>query len=81
LPLATAIGALTSGPAGVLGLERGNLGPGAVADVCIFDPGGTTRLQESTMISAGKNTPFLGMDLPGVVTHTLVAGAVVYERA
>jgi len=30
--------------------------------------------------SQGKNTPFLGYELPGRVHATVVAGKVVYER-
>jgi dihydroorotase len=29
--------------------------------------------------SQGKNTPFLGMEVPGKVRYTLVSGQVVYE--
>ena len=31
--------------------------------------------------AAGKNTPFLGIDLPGKVRYTLLQGQVVYEAA
>ena len=38
LPLAVALARVTAEPARVLGLESGHLGPGADADVCVFDP-------------------------------------------
>lgn len=69
---------LTHGPARILGLPYGTLAPGAVADVCIFDPEHTWQLDTNTMQSNGHNTPFLGWELKGRVTHTLLAGKLVY---
>jgi dihydroorotase len=69
---------LTAGPAGILGLPYGNLSVDAIADVCIFDPGRSWQLDSSTMRSSGNNTPFLGWELKGRVTHTLLAGRLVY---
>jgi dihydroorotase len=34
----------------------------------------------SAILSQGKNTPFLGMELPGKIKYTLVNGQVVYEH-
>jgi dihydroorotase len=70
---------LTCNPARVLGLDRGSLAPGRVADVCVFDPQRHWTLTEETMVSRGHNTPFLGWHLVGRVTHTVLGGRVVYE--
>ena len=78
LTLAEAIARLTSGPASVLGLERGRLSVGSVADVCIFDPQISWTVQESDLVSRGHNTPFLGWRLKGRVTHTLLGGKLVF---
>jgi dihydroorotase len=32
------------------------------------------------VVSRGRNSPFLGRELTGRVTHTLVGGKVVFER-
>jgi dihydroorotase len=80
LPLATAIARVTSDPARVLGRDCGHLGVGAVADVCVFDPDEHFRVTPEVLRSQGKNTPFLGYELPGVVRYTLVAGHLVHER-
>ncbi|HRD65884.1 MAG TPA: dihydroorotase [Candidatus Competibacter sp.] len=71
---------LTSGPARILGLDGGHLGVGAPADVCVFDPAADWRMAAGTLRSRGQNTPFLGWELRGLVTHTLLRGQIVYER-
>jgi dihydroorotase len=79
--LTDAIARLTSEPAAILGLDLGQLGVGAVADLCIFDPTRHWRLTEEQIISRGKNTPFLGWELSGKVAYTLLEGYIVYQSA
>jgi dihydroorotase len=79
LPLAAALARITSEPARVLGLDAGHLAPGAAADVCVFDPETHWRVEPDALRSQGKNTPFLGFELPGKVRFTLVGGQLVYE--
>jgi dihydroorotase len=68
---------------GSLAASAGRLVEGGVADVCVFDPAATWRLQPGMLKSQGKHTPFsftsTGMALPGQVRATLVAGTVAYE--
>ena len=80
LSLSVAIERLTSGPARVVGLDAGHLGPGATADVCIFDPKRKWTLDPATMTSLGHNSPFIGQEFRGRVTHTLLGGRVVYTE-
>jgi len=79
LTLTEAIASLTSGPASILRLSSGQLAEGARADICIFDPDQHWTLDETSMQSQGRNTPFLGWDLKGRVTHTLLAGRLSYQ--
>lgn len=79
LPLSDLLHRLTRGPAEILGLPGGTLAIGATADVCIFDPEHTWVLDAGTMRSSGLNTPFLGWEMKGRVTHTLLAGQLVYS--
>ncbi|MFZ0257370.1 MAG: dihydroorotase [Gammaproteobacteria bacterium] len=79
--LTSALARLTVGPAKVLGLDRGTLGLGAKADVCVFDPQARWTLSEAQLISRGRNTPFEGWELRGLVTETLVGGEVVYSSS
>ena len=52
---------------------------GGAADVCIFDADAPVRISRETLRSQGKNTPYLGRELLGRVSATLVSGQVVYE--
>jgi dihydroorotase len=70
---------LTVRPARVAQLNAGTLAVGASADVCVFDPGAYRLINTATLKSAGKNTPFLGYELPGLVRATVAAGHVAYE--
>ena len=79
LPLSAALARVTAEPARVLGLDRGHLGPGADADVCVFDAEAHWRVEPSALRSQGKNTPFLGLEVPGKVRYTLFGGHVVHE--
>ena len=79
LPLAAVLGAVTDRPARVLGAGGGDLGVGSAADICIFDAAARVRVTAETLRSQGKNTPFLGYELPGRVRWTLVGGKVVYR--
>jgi len=80
LDLSTAIGAITCRAARVLGMQAGTLEIGASADVCVFDPERKWTVTEDTLLSAGKNSPFLGRELVGKVTHTVVGGQVVFDE-
>ncbi|MCZ6577342.1 MAG: dihydroorotase [Acidiferrobacterales bacterium] len=79
LSLNDAIACVTCKPANILGIDSGHLSVGATADVCVFDPQEWWALSEDKLVSRGHNTPFLGWELRGRVTHTLVGGQVVFE--
>ena len=70
---------LTSAPARIMAIDAGNLRVGQTADVCVFDPSAFWRVERGALKSQGKNTPFLGMEVPGKVRYTLVNGQVVFE--
>lgn len=80
MDLSRAIACLTSGPASVIGVDTGNLGVGATADVCIFDPEASWKLTPDNLVSRGKNSPFIGQTLTGQVMYTLVGGRIEYQR-
>ena len=69
---------LTAGPASILGLPYGTLSVGATADVCVFNPDLIWQLDRDTIKSNGHNTPFMGWEMKGRATHTLLAGKLVH---
>jgi dihydroorotase len=81
VPLLRALAALTLGPARVLGEDTGTLLPGRKADLVIFDPAETWRVDADSLLSSGKNTPLLGHELTGRVRTTIVGGEVRFHRA
>ncbi len=78
LTLVRAIEALTVGPARVLGRTR-TLVEGSPADLVVFDRADRWAVTPEAVASKGKNTPLVGMDLPGRVLLTMAAGRVAYE--
>ena len=79
VPLPAALARITCEPAKLLGVAAGDLRVGAPADICVFDPEQFWTVERRALKSQGKNTPFLGMEVPGKVRYTLVSGQVVYE--
>lgn len=80
LPLAQALSRVTSDAARVLGIDAGHLGTGAAADLCIFDATARFKVEPARLCSQGRNTPFSGRELPGVVRYTFVGGRLCHER-
>lgn len=79
VPLADALSRVTRQPAQILGLDAGHLSVGAAADLCIFDPLAYWKVEPAALKSQGKNTPFTGMEVQGLVRYTLVDGKIVYQ--
>ncbi|UDG83248.1 dihydroorotase [Candidatus Vallotia lariciata] len=77
--LAQALAKITCAPAALLGLPVGRLEPGAIADLCVFDPTVYWHVERRALKSQGHNTPFLGCKLPARVRATIIAGRVVYD--
>ena len=68
-------------PAQILGIDKGSLMEGRMADIAIIDPEAEYCIDVSDFVSKGKNTPFDGYPVCGRVMMTIVAGKVVYEFA
>lgn len=65
-------------PARILGIDKGSLEVGRVADITIIDPEREHIIKAEEFVSKGKNTPFEGYRSKGVVVRTIVAGKTVY---
>jgi len=77
--LCAALARITVEPAAILGLDAGHLGLGQPADICVFDPDAHWKVEPAALRSQGKNSPFVGLEVPGRVRATLVGGQIVYE--
>ena len=78
--LAHALRLISHNPAKILGIDAGSVQVGANADMVIFDPDAFWCLETDTMLSSGKNTPFIEQWFSGQVISTLLAGKMVYSR-
>lgn len=65
-------------PAKIVGIDRGTLCSGAVADITVMDPEAEYVIDRNDFVSMGHNTPFDGRKVKGVVRYTLVNGEKVY---
>jgi len=84
LTLGRAVAALTVGPAAVIGgrsRRNGSVGlvEGVRADVVVFDRSERWTVTADALASRGKNSPLLGVDLPGRVLLTMAGGDLAYE--
>lgn len=79
LSLSALIDRMSAAPARLWKLEGGTLARGGVADIVVFDPEATWTVEAARIRSRSRNSPWLGMALPGRVRWTLVGGRVVFE--
>ncbi|WP_310605007.1 dihydroorotase [Anaerosporobacter sp.] len=66
-------------PAKVLGINKGTLQEGAIADIVIANPKEEYIIDTKDFASKGKNTPFQGKTVCGKILYTIVGGQVVYK--
>lgn len=66
-------------PAKVIGIERGSLDEGEIADIVVINPTKEYTVDPRKFASKGKNTPFAGRKLKGTIEATIVNGKVVYK--
>ena len=66
-------------PAQILGLDGGELAEGKAADFTIANVDEAWTVDSSKFVSKGKNTPFNGYKLSGVVKYTVVDGEIKYQ--
>mgnify|MGYP003301795802 CR=1 FL=1 len=66
-------------PARILGINRGTLRPGAIADVTLIDPSHEWQVDVNSFSSKSVNSPFHGWTLRGRAVATIVHGKVKYR--
>ena len=71
---------MSSRPAQIIGIDRGSLAEGKIADITIIDPDREYVIDSEEFASLGKNTPFNGFKVRGKAITTIVGGEIVYEE-
>jgi dihydroorotase len=78
IDLSLLIDKITYQPANILDINKGNLSVNSDADICIFDPNYLWEVNSKTLISEGKNTPFMNQNFTGKVSGTIFNGNIVF---
>ena len=73
------IEAMSTLPARILGINRGTLRPGSVADITLIDPECVWQVDVKSFCSKSVNSPFDRWTLRGRAVATIVAGRVKYR--
>ncbi len=70
---------MSCSPAEIIGVDRGSLGAGKVADIVVFDTENKYMVDVNKFESKGKNSPYNGFELYGRVELTITGGKIVYR--
>ncbi len=70
---------MSAAPARILNLDGGEIKEGGVADLTIADLDESWVVDPAKFVSKGKNSPFGGYQLDGVVKYTIVDGEIKYQ--
>ena len=79
ISLARLIELFTANPAKLLGLDRGTLGVGAVADVTLINPDLEWTVDKEQSFSRSRNNAFHGREVKGRAVRTIVGGKTVWS--
>lgn len=71
---------MTCNPAKVIGLDKGIIANGKIADLTLIDLNLEHEIDVQQMESKSKNTPFNRVKVKGAAILTMVSGEIVYER-
>ena len=71
---------MSCNPSKILGLNRGTLKAGAIADITLIDPSVEWVVEADKLASKSKNSPWLGRKMNGGAAATIVGGKLVYKR-
>ena len=66
-------------PAQILGLDCGDISEGRVADITIFNPDKSYKINPKDFVGKNTNMPYAGREVTGRVTATIMGGKVTYE--
>jgi dihydroorotase len=80
LELKTLIEKMSCNPAKILGIDRGTLRAGAIADITVIAQEMEWAVEAEQLASKSKNSPFIGEKMKGAAVYTIVGGKIVYKR-
>lgn len=80
LSLSKTLGYITHHPAAIMGVDAGALRVGGPADLCVFDPEEAWLVSPSNLVSLGKNSPYLGLEMIGRVRYSVIDGHLDFKR-
>jgi len=80
LSLTALVEKMSLNPARILGIDRGTLQPGVIADITIVDPALEWVVEAEKLASKSKNSPWLGERMKGRAVYTIVGGKVVCKK-
>ncbi|MCC6543511.1 MAG: dihydroorotase [Nitrospirae bacterium] len=66
-------------PARIIGINKGNIGIGAAADITVINPKTVWVVEAGNLKSKSRNTPFEGWKMRGQISYTIVGGRVVHR--
>lgn len=80
LTMAQLVERMSVSPAKILGIRKGSLQVGMVADITIADADTAWKIDPEKFYSKGKNTPFAGKTVYGKIYYTIADGKVVFQQ-
>jgi dihydroorotase len=79
LDLSRLVSLYTTGPARILGLPRGTLSAGDIADITVLDTERRVEVDVSGFRSRSRNAPYQGWTLRGAPLLTMVGGRIAFD--
>ena len=71
--------AMSYNPAKIMKIDKGDIQPGKIADIVVFDPNPVYKIDSNEFASKGHNTPFHDYEVTGKVVCTICDGNIVFE--
>ena len=71
---------MSSAPAQILKVAGGTLATGTVADITVIDPEKEFTFTKESILSKGKNSPFLDWELKGKAVLTIMGGRITHDE-
>ena len=71
---------MSSAPARILQVDGGTLAEGTIGDVTVIDPEKEFLFSEDSILSKGKNSPFLDWKLKGKAVLTVMGGRITHNE-